>query len=138
MDLSVFDPLEPCFRLNLLLGWLWMVGGFVAGALLGTGFQHKEWLGGYDSLRRRLYRLGHVAFFGTGILNLLFYGTAIMLGLSGMPTRLASYAFLAGALSMPVCCALVANFPRFKPAFAIPVMSLLTGGALTCWEVLSS
>lgn len=124
------------FTWNLVIAWLWIVLGFAAGALLGIGFDRDQWLGGYTSLRRRLYRLGHVAFFGTGFLNLLFVITVVVFGLSGTSVVAAGWSFLAGALSMPVCCALVAHRPTLKPFFALPVLSLLTAGVLVCLEVL--
>jgi len=32
---------------------------------------------------------------------------------------------------MPVCCLLMAHFPRSIPLFSVPVLSLLMGGLLT-------
>ena len=131
------------FLLNLLFGWVWILGGFVAGALLGMGFEKDQFLGGYTSFRRRLYRLGHIAFFGTGMLNLLFYFTVSTVGPEGLTLAreggvglaAAAWAFLAGALSMPAACLLCASFPKLKPVFALPVIALTTGGVLTCLEV---
>jgi hypothetical protein len=34
---------------------------------------------------------------------------------------------------MPVCCALMAWRPGVQPLFAVPVLSLVLGGALTIW-----
>ena len=124
------------FSLNLLFGWVWIVAGFVAGAVLGMGFQRDDFLGGYISFRRRLYRLGHIAFFGTGMLNLLFYFTVRIAGAEGLRNAVAGWAFLVGALAMPAACALCASFPKLKPVFALPVVALTTGGVLTCLEVL--
>ena len=38
---------------------------------------------------------------------------------------------MAGAITMPVCCLLMAHFPRTVPLFSVPVLSLLLGGLLT-------
>jgi hypothetical protein len=35
-----------------------------------------------------------------------------------------------GALSMPLCCVVMAHFPRCRLLFSVPVLSLLLGGAL--------
>jgi hypothetical protein len=43
----------------------------------------------------------------------------------------ASWAFVAGAISMPICCLIMAHFPRTQLLFGVPVLSLLLGGALT-------
>ena len=64
------------FLIHLILAWLWIVLGFVAGFVLGLFFDREEWLGGYGSFRRRLYRLGHISLFGLGMINLMFYFTA--------------------------------------------------------------
>lgn len=121
-------------QINLVLAWSWILLGFVSGLLLGLFFDREQWLGGYASFRRRLYRLGHISFFGLGAVNLLFYLTAPIFSSSPLLV-LASGAFVLGALTMPICCLLVAHFPKTKMSFAVPVVSLVTGGAITLWEV---
>lgn len=121
--------------LNLILAWLWITLGTVAGLVLGSFFHRERWLGGYDSLKRRMYRLGHISFFGLGILNLLFFFSA---GALGSPTPLlgvASWALVVGAVTMPICCVLMAQSTRFRLLFAVPVISVLLGSALTLREV---
>lgn len=122
-------------QLNILLAWLWILLGFVSGMVLGLFFHRKNWLGGYASFQRRMYRLGHISFFGLGALNLLFALTARHLALAGPGVQFASGAFIVGALTMPLCCAVVASFPRLHPVFSVPVVSLITGGALIFLEV---
>jgi hypothetical protein len=87
-------------------------------------------------MRRRLYRLAHVSFFGLAILNLLFYFTVSTLEVSTSGLPVASWAFAIGALSMPACCFLMAHIPRLRPLFAIPVGAVLLGAILTLREVL--
>ena len=60
------------FNPNLFLAWLWILLGFVTGMVLGMFFHGENWLGGYGSFKRRMYRLGHISFFGLGAVNLLF------------------------------------------------------------------
>src|SRR6185436_1938733 len=57
------------------LAWLWILPGFLSGMVLGMFFHREDWLGGYASLRRRMYRLGHISFFGLGAVNLFFWLT---------------------------------------------------------------
>lgn len=123
-------------QLNLAIAWLWMLLGFVGGFLLGLNFHRADWLGGYASHRRRLYRLCHISFFGLGILNLLFYFTAREAGWSGDDVWVASRAFALGAVSMPVCCVVMAHRPAWRALFLVPVVSLLTAGTLTLIKVL--
>jgi len=121
-------------QINLLVAWVGMLLGFLSGLALGLFFHREDWLGGYGSFTRRLYRLGHISFFGLGAVNFFFYFTARALP-AGTLLSLASSAFIAGAVTMPVCCLIMAHFPNTRSLFALPVLSLVTGGALTLVEV---
>src|SRR5947209_13894597 len=122
---------EHAFDVNLTLAWLWIVLGFVGGSLLGLKFHREDWLGGYGSFKRRLYRLGHISFFGLAIVNLLFYFTAHSLGFAGASSAVASEGFIIGAVSMPLCCFVMAHQPRLRLLFTIPVVTLIVGGLST-------
>ena len=124
------------FNPNLLLAWLWILLGFVTGMVLGLFFHGENWLGGYGSFKRRMYRLGHISCFGLGAVNLLFYLTTQNLAPTGPVIGIASWAFIVGAITMPVCCAVVAHFPKAHLIFAVPVVSLILGGALTLTLIL--
>lgn len=119
---------------NLLAAWIGILLGFLSGLALGLCFHRENWLGGYGSFKRRLYRLAHISLFGLGAVNLFFYLTARTLAPDSALT-LASSAFILGAITMPVCCVLMAHFPTTRMLFALPVFSLLTGGVLTLVEV---
>jgi len=120
---------------NLVCAWAGITAGFVSGLLLGLGFDQDRWLGGYGSWKRRLYRLGHISFFGLALMNFVFYVTAQGLGEAGPWMGIASRAFIVGAVSMPLCCVLMAHRPKCRPLFAVPVLSLLGGATLTLLEV---
>jgi len=120
---------------NLFLAWLWILLGFGSGLVLGLFFHRENWLGGYGSLKRRMYRLGHISFFGLGTVNLLFWLTMQKISVPGALAGTASGAFILGALTMPVCCVVMAHFPKAHLIFAVPVISLITGGILTLLEV---
>jgi len=124
------------FHLNLVIAWLWLLLGFVAGMVLGMFFHGENWLGGYASFKRRMYRLGHVSFFGLGVVNLLFCLTAQTFSLAGPFTVVASWAFIVGAISMPACCVVMAHFPKAHLIFAVPVLCLVAGGILILMEVI--
>jgi hypothetical protein len=129
-------------QLNLIVTWFWVVLGFGTGAVFGLCFQRADWLGGYDSFKRRLYRLGHISFFGLGAINLMFYLTVHSLAGLGatdsLPVRLASWCLVVGAVTMPVCCFVLAHRAHWPAAlvFTVPVASLLAGGALTLWQII--
>ena len=118
-------------NLNLIAAWVGILLGFCSGLVLGLFFNGEDWMGGYTSLKRRLYRLAHISFFGLGAVNLLFYFTAARLPTITPVIVIASWGFIVGAISMPICCLLMAHFPRAHLLFTIPVASLLVGGTLT-------
>jgi len=118
-------------RMNLGLAWVWICMGFVSGLLLGLCFHREDWLGGYGSFRRCLYRLAHISFFGLGFVNLAFYLTVQSLAPTQSLLSVASGALIIGAGLMPLCCLLMAHFPRTRFLFAAPVLSLLLGGVIT-------
>lgn len=127
-------------HINLLMAWTWILAGFGSGALLGLRFARDNWLGGYSSFRRRMYRLCHISFFGLGFINLLFWLTAKTGGdLPATLLNIASWTFIIGALSMPGCCLWMAHQPNANPSalFTVPVASLLTGGTLTLWMLVT-
>lgn len=111
---------------NLLVGWLGMLGGVVSGALLGLFFQREDWLGGYGSFRRRLARLGHIAFFGLGFLNIVFALTTETVPESTW-LRTASWSLVVGAVAMPICCFLTAWRKGFARLFPLPVVAVSIG-----------
>jgi hypothetical protein len=119
------------FSLNLIAAWAGILLGFLSGMGLGIFFHRENWLGGYASFRRRMYRLAHISCFGLGAVNLLFYFTLKSLSAGGPVASFASWAFIVGAVTMPVCCVLMAHFPKAHLLFAVPVLSLIAGGALT-------
>lgn len=121
---------------NLFLGWLWILLGFITGMVLGMFFHGEGWLGGYGSFKRRMYRLGHISFFGLGAVNLLFCLTVQNFSMSGPLVHFASLAFIVGAIAMPLCCVVMAHFPKAHMIFAVPVVSLIVGGILTLLEVI--
>jgi hypothetical protein len=111
---------------NLLLGWIWITGGFLSGAILGLFFYDPDWLGGYGSWRRRMVRLGHISFIGTGLLNLAFVFTIV--GLETVAPPIASWLFVVGAVSMPLVCFLSAWRDELRHLFPLPVISLIGAG----------
>lgn len=121
--------------LNLLAGWIGMLGGVLSGALIGLFFHREEWMGGYASFRRRMTRLGHISFFGLGFLNMAAAFTLHLAPLPWLPERVASLALVAAAATMPLCCFLAAWRKPFRHLFPLPVAGVLVGVVvlLTAW-----
>ena len=118
-------------NLNLLIAWLWILLGFVSGMVLGLFFHRQDWLGGYAGFKRRMYRLAHISFFGLGFVNFIFALTLKNFPAAGPLVEVAAWLFILGALTMPLCCVVMAHFPKAHLIFAVPVVSLILGGALT-------
>jgi hypothetical protein len=112
---------------NLYAGWVGFLAGVLSGAALGLGFHRREFLGGYDSFRRRLLRLGHIACFGMGFLNVLFALSVQARPLPEPWLRLAAAGWLVALVTMPLCCALAAWRERWRHLFPVPVLATLLG-----------
>ena len=122
-------------HVNLVMAWIWILLGFLSGSVLGLFFARENWLGGYASFKRRLYRLAHISFFGLGLANLAFYFTA-QTGIPASGLEAASWLFVAGAITMPICCVVMAHFPKALLLFGVPVLSLVAGGALVLKNII--
>ena len=110
--------------LNYQVAWLAIFVGVLSGTLIGVFFYDPQWLGGYGSWRRRMIRLGHIAFLGTGLLNLGFAVTVEGLKISPAP-QVASLLLVAGVVTMPGVCFLSAWRDGFRFWFFVPVVCLV-------------
>ena len=114
------------FHANLLAGWIGFLAGAVTGALMGLFFHNENWLGGYGSFPRRMIRLGHIACFGLGLINILFALTAATL--PPVPVaNIASLLLVVGMVTMPLTCFLTAWKKPLRHLFFIPAGSTLFG-----------
>jgi hypothetical protein len=133
----MMDPTEfSMIDLLIKLSWIGMGLGVLSGAVLGLFFHREDWMGGYNSYRRRLSRLGHISFFGLGFLNLGFALTCRVLELESPLLPIAALAFALGAVTMPLCCFLSAWKKPFRHFFPVPVLGVSTGIILTIMVLL--
>lgn len=107
---------------NFWAGWVGMLLGLVSGGVIGLGFHDESYAGGYVSFRRRLLRLGHVAFFALGMLNVLFALTLTSGSVTPGSPVIASASLAAAGFVMPLVCFLTAWRKPFRHAFPIPVI----------------
>jgi hypothetical protein len=125
-------PEMPLHSLNWYAGWSYILAAFVSGTLIGLGFHRDDFWGGYNSFRRRLARLGHIALAALGMMNVLF-------GLAPIPPRglwqadAASWCFVLGGAAMPAVCFLTAWQPGCRALFFIPVTLLVAAAVCTLW-----
>lgn len=123
-------------QINLVMAWLWILIGFLSGMIMGLKFHDEKWLGGYSSYPRRMYRLGHISFFGLGAANFIFFLTAREFDQITTFGTIASWGFIAGAITMPLCCWAMARSSRFQFLFGVPVICLISAAGITVLEVI--
>ena len=111
----------------LKAAWIGFLGGVVTGAVIGLFFSKKDFMGGYDSWRRRLVRLGHISFFGLGFMNALFAFTQAQIHLPESLAMRAAIGFIVAAVTMPTVCFLAAWKQPLRHLFPIPVAGAATG-----------
>ena len=112
--------------LNIFTGWISILCGIASGVGMGLFFDRENWLGGYGSWARRMLRLGHVAFFGVGVLNIAYATTVKYLEWS-RPPEVCSLLLAASCALMPGVCFLAAVDRRWRHGFAAPVLCVLAG-----------
>jgi hypothetical protein len=121
--------------LNLFAAWIGILLGLVSGAILGMFFHQEDWLGGYGSWPRRMLRLGHISFFGLGLINLLYTLTFRTMGM--VAPKPASILLIVGAIAMPAVCFLSAVRESFRRLFFIPVVSIIAATGIVIERLLS-
>lgn len=130
--------LPPSLHLVLVSSWIGLLLGVLSGALLGLFFHRDDFMGGYQSFRRRLARLGHISFFGLAFLNFFFVLTAALLRFTEAQAWPVAVALLVGAATMPIVCFLTAWKRPFRHLFFIPVGSVAAGIVLTLAHLIPS
>ena len=124
--------------IHLFAAWAGFVCGALSGAAIGLWFHKDDWLGGYSSYPRRLLRLGHISFFGLGLLNALFAVTVALVPFNELTARIASLGLLIGAITMPLCCFASAWRKPLRVFFPFPVVSVLIGTLLVAMTFIRS
>jgi hypothetical protein len=121
-------------EINLVGGWIAILAGLVTGIALGLFFHKEDWLGGYASWPRRMLRLGHISFFGTGLLNILFALSLAALKIE--PHPIGSLAMLASTVAMPAVCTASAFWKPARHLFFLPVLCLLVATSAIVYQML--
>jgi len=121
---------------NRQVAWISMAIGAATGMLLGLWsfdgpFGVPGFLGAYDDTARRLARLGHIACFGLGFINLLLARELPSLALSPNLRRSASRAMNFGNIALPLTLFVAAALPPAKYLMSLPAASILFALVLT-------
>ena len=131
----------PQFPSNRVVGWISFALGAATGLILGLWsfdgpMAVPQWLGDYGDTSRRLARLGHIAFFGLGILNLLLARELPELGLRAGGRRAASVAMNFGNIFLPLILFAAAAYRPLKYLMPIPAVAVTVAMTLAAWGAL--
>ncbi len=140
LEEAKFTPAGP--SLNRAVGFTSLLFGVVSGMLLGLWsfggpIPVPEAIGEYDDLPRRFLRLGHIAFFGLGLINLAIAGHWRRLELDRLAARRALWFMNLGNLGLPPLLLAAAWQPTLLYLMPIPVISVfaaLTLCAIGAWR----
>jgi hypothetical protein len=124
--------------MNRRVGWLSLAAGIATGLVMGLWsfdgpLAPPAWLGGYADTPRRLARLGHIAFIGLGILNLLLAHELPRSALGPTGRRVAARAMNAGNIFLPLTLFAAAAWPPVKYAMALPATCVFVALCLAAW-----
>jgi hypothetical protein len=128
---------------NRRVGWVSTSLGAASGLVMGLWsfdgpLAVPGWLGEYDQTARRLARLGHIAFFGLGILNVLVAGELRRPSLGPWVRRAAAWAMNFGNVFLPLTLFAAAAYRPLKYLLPAPAGALFLALVLTAYGVCRS
>lgn len=106
-------------NLNIAGGWCLISIGIFLGMVIMPVFLKDSLLGGYGSVKRRLIRLGHIAFVVLGIINILY----------GLMDKGNSLPLLIGGIGMASGCIISAFWDKYKFVLVVFAVLVLYGTA---------
>ena len=114
---------------NRFIGWASMAVGVATGLILGLwSFEGPlavpAWIGAYGDTSRRLIRLGHIAFIGLGILNVLLSREIPRSGLGRRGKEAASLLMNFGNIFLPITLIAAGLYRPVKPLMAPAAISV--------------
>jgi hypothetical protein len=89
-----------------------------------------SWVGEYGDTSRRLLRLGHIAFIGLGILDILLANELMRSSLHPRRRLLASRLMVAGNVGLPIALCVAAVWRPFKYVMGVPAMCVFVAMVL--------
>jgi len=125
-----------------MVGWVSLAVGVGVGLIMGMWsfdgpVKTPGWLGEYGDTPRRLARLGHIAFIGLGMLNVLVARELPNLALGLRGRRMAAGFMNFGNIFLPLTLFAAAFFHPAKYATAFPAISVFIALTLVAKGVCS-
>jgi hypothetical protein len=117
------------FSRNRRVGWASLAIGVAVGLVIGLWsfdgpLPVPSWLGDYGDTSRRLVRLGHIAFIGLGLVDILIERELARSSLSAAARSVASWAMAAGNAMLPVALFAAALYRPVKYVMAVPAAAV--------------
>lgn len=127
--------MQQDWNMNRTIGWSSMALGAATGLVMGMWsfagpVPVPEMLGEYSDVPRRLARLGHIAFFGLGILNLLLARDLSNLDLDQGQRRVAAWTMNFGNIFLPLTLFAAAAWHPLKYTMPLPAISVFVAMAI--------
>ena len=124
--------------MNRAIGWTTIAVGIATGLVMGLWsfdgpMATPAWLGAYADTSRRLARLGHIAFIGLGILNLLLAHELPLSGLNARARRVAARQMNFGNVVLPLNLFAAAFWRPAKYAMGVPATAVFVAMCLAAW-----
>jgi hypothetical protein len=123
---------------NRFVGWTCIAVGVATGLVLGLWsfdgpVDVPRWIGSYEDTSRRLVRLGHIAFLGLGILNLLLSRELPGSSLGPRAKRVASVSMNFGNIFLPLTLFASGAYRPLKIFMAPPAISVFVALVLVTY-----
>ncbi|HEX5071119.1 MAG TPA: hypothetical protein VFV78_12960 [Vicinamibacterales bacterium] len=124
--------------MNRTIGWASLAVGIATGLIMGLwsfdGPVHvPAWLGEYGDTSRRLARLGHIAFIGLGLINILLSHELPKSALSDRARQIASRHMNFGNIVLPIALFAAAAWRPAKYVMAVPATAVFVALCLAAW-----
>jgi hypothetical protein len=124
--------------MNRTIGWFSLAMGVATGLVMGLWsfdgpMATPAWLGEYGDTSRRLARLGHIAFIGLGLINILLAHELPHSSLDARARRIASSQMNFGNVLLPITLFAAAAWRPAKFAMAIPATAVFIALCLAAW-----
>ena len=124
--------------LNRIVAWTGMACGAALGLIMGLWsfdgpIAPPNFIGDYTDTPRRLLRLGHIACFGVGILNLLLVQAFPNSGDSPRVARYAAQAMNFGNIFLPLVLVIAAVYAPAKYLLPFPALSVFAALCLAAY-----
>ena len=126
------------FSRNRMVGWSSLATGVGVGLIMGLWsfdgpVQPPAWIGDYTDTSRRLIRLGHIAFIGLGLIDILMERELARSALGQAGRAVASWSMVVGNVLLPMALFAAAIYRPLKYGMALPASAVFLALVLAAY-----